>query len=149
LRLLHLIDAGAEVPADLRDCLEGAWLQRLTPGPFPWHADEYVTPRLPWTLRLLDGLAAPWPGCSCDLDGRAVLTVRNCYPHADYTPHGPERFVPRSLPPGPDTSERLQPALRCRLTSAGRAEEFWVGLAHGAAPVRLGDDLYLVRYRPD
>jgi cytochrome c biogenesis protein ResB len=42
----------------------------------------------------------------------------------------------------------LPPALQVRLERGRQSAELRVGMDRGAARVRLGDDLYLVRYRP-
>jgi hypothetical protein len=94
-------------------------------------------------------LALPRKVFKRDLDGRATLEVKNFYPHAEYTPHGRQPFVPHDLRPGAEPPDRLAPALRCRLTAAGRTKNFWVGMYRGAARVLVGDELFLVRYRPD
>lgn len=144
LQLVRRLERGEEVSAELRNCLDGAWVLRLVPGSFLWHSDEYATLRLPWELRLLYLLATPWPGLTSSLDGRAALTVENYYPQADPGPDG--AFLVRDVAPGSDAAEQLAPALRCRLRG-GTTREFWVGLG-SATLVPLAQDLYVVRYRP-
>jgi hypothetical protein len=44
----------------------------------------------------------------------------------------------------------LQPALRATLTAGGQSKEFWVRMGQErAAQVIVGNEFYLVRYRPD
>ncbi len=62
---------------------------------------------------------------------------------------GEASFVPVNVRPGSDADEGLQPALRCELRSGGRTEEFWVRLSRLPTQVRIGEDLFLVRYRAD
>jgi hypothetical protein len=145
IRFVAAVDGGEE-PADVRDFVAASWALPFRPGPFPWYTDEYVRPSLPWQVRLLHRLADPWPGWSHDL-GRATLTVDNFYPHAAYAPHADPPFTPRADPPAGEAAS-LPPALRCRFGGDGHTESFWVGLSRPAARVRLGADLYLVRYRP-
>jgi hypothetical protein len=147
--LIRAVDRGQEVPADLQGYLDKEWALSFRPGPFTWYPDEHLQEHLPWPLRLLHTLAAPWPGYAHDLDGRATLTVINFYPHAEYAPHAGQQFVPRNVRHGAEAAGGLEPALRCSLTGSGGVQEFWVGLSRGAARVLLGRDLYLVRYRPD
>jgi hypothetical protein len=149
IRLVRAIDRGADVPAEGRRYLDGTWEWSFNPGPLPWHADGHPQQTLPWQLQLLHRLACPCPGFTLDLGSRATLTVDDFYPHVEASPDSPEPFVPRAVRPGAEPPGGLQPALRCQLRAAGRAEEFWVGLSRGATPVKFGDDVYLVRYRPD
>jgi hypothetical protein len=101
------------------------WALHFRPGPFAWYEDEHAPTRLPWGLKLLRRLASPWPEQALDLDGWATLTVENFYPHAD------------------------EPAVRCRLSSGQASRVFRLVLSGKPAPVWLGEELYLVRYRPD
>src|SRR5262249_30154605 len=112
-----------------------------------WHSDAHCQLNLPAAVRLLYFLASAVPGFARDLDGHAVLTVQNFYPHSE--DDGSGRIVPRNVRPGAGAGERLLPAVRCSMTRRGNSEEFWVQLSAGAARVRVGPDLYLVRYRPD
>src|SRR5262249_8523857 len=70
---------------------------------------------------------------------------------AGFLPRGVRRdgFVPIHLRPGTEPSARVQPAVRGCLTTGGRTADFRVRLSHGAVPVRIGDELFLVRYRPE
>jgi hypothetical protein len=149
VRLVEAIDRGEEAPEGARGGIAGRWAFSFHPGPFTWYADEHAAPQLPWHLNVLRRLAAPWPGAAWGLDGGATLTVDNFYPHTEHAPRGEGRFVPRHVPPGADAPAGLEPAVRCGLTAGGKQETFWVGMSRGAARVLLGDDLYLVRYRPD
>jgi ResB-like family len=148
-RLLRAFDRGEDLPEEERDSLGQGWTLSFDPGPFAWHSDMYLRRELPWELRFLSLLASPWPSFSRDLDGRATLTVKNFYPHAEDSPHSREGLVPRNVRPGAEAPAWLAPALRCRLTVAGQGRDFWVGMYRGSAKVSIDDDLYLVRYRPD
>src|SRR5262249_30220963 len=139
-------DQGAAVARDYPEHVAGEWTFRFNPGPFAWHSDEHLRRDLPAGLRLLYFLASAAPGVTRGLDGPAVLAVHNYYPH---TEEGWGKAVARNLPPGSGAAERFLPAVRCSLAGDGGSQEFWVRLAAGAARVRVGDDLYLVRYRPD
>jgi hypothetical protein len=146
LRMIRAADRGVAFARDFPEFVDREWTFRFNPGPFAWYSDEHCRLDLPAALRLLYFLADPAPGFARDLDG-PVLVVQNHYPHTEEDAQG--RIVPRNLRPGAGTSERFLPALRCSLTSGGHAEDFWVRQASGAARVRAGRDLYLVRYLPD
>jgi hypothetical protein len=68
---------------------------------------------------------------------------------AEYLPHAIDRpaVVPRRLRPGAEAPEELQPALACSLEWQGHREEFRVRLSRQPLQVRVGDALFLVRYR--
>lgn len=147
LRLVRILDAGRPVPDDLRDTLGGEWSMPLAPGVFTWQTDNLGTRRLPWSLDFLDRLACPWPGLTIPLDENVTLSVRNFYPRVEEDPHGRLGFVPRDGGPGRDAGGESS-GLRCTLASAGTTEEFGVILYGRAARVWVGDEFYLVRYRP-
>jgi hypothetical protein len=142
---LRAIHHGEEVPDKLIDYARDRWSLTFRPGPFTWHPDEHAPGRLPWAVRVLQGIASPWPGYTLDL-GEATLSVDNFYPHVEYSANGEGRFVPRESAPGEEVA--LEPAVRCSLQGRGERQPFWLGLSRGAVPLRLGDTLYLVRYRP-
>jgi hypothetical protein len=141
---LRTVHHGEEIPARLLGYARDRWSLSFRPGPFTWHPDEHAPGRLPWAVRILQGLASPWPGYTLDL-GEALLTVDNFYPHVEYSPTGGGKFVPREAAPSEEAA--LEPAVRCCLHGRGERQPFWLGLARGAVPIRFGDDLYLVRYR--
>ncbi len=143
--LWHALEAGNELPDDLRDCLAATWSLRFAPGCFPWRSDEHLALQLPWELSLLYALASPWPAFTVALDAQATLTVLNFYPDAVEDVHHRGRWTARHVDPGSDAAQR--PALRCRLSRSGESQEFWVGLERGVAPIRLHHNLFLVRYR--
>jgi hypothetical protein len=147
--LVRAIDRGEEVPEDCRDCLAGSWSLSFNPGPLAWYSDEHLALHLPWDLTLLYLLASPLPGYVRDLDGRATLTVNNFYPHAEFSPDGEDKVSPREVLPGTEAGDALVPALRCSLSAAGKTREFWTAMYRAAARVWVGDDFYLIRYRPD
>ena len=60
-----------------------------------------------------------------------------------------EHVRPRHVRPGSELSERLDPALRCTLTSGGQSKEFWVRLSRAATQVSIGKEAFFVRYRQD
>ena len=60
-----------------------------------------------------------------------------------------ETVLPRNVRPGADPAERLEPALRCTLESAGKKKEFWVRLSRASVKVTAGSDIFFVRYRGD
>jgi hypothetical protein len=131
-----------EQDAESSESARQHWTLTFRPGPFVWDSSEHRGNRLPWGVRLLQKLAAPWPGYTLDLDEGATLTVDDFHPHAALSPDGKGAFVPR------DASGARQPgpAVRCRLSVRRASREFWVGQSTGAARVWLDHDLYLVRY---
>jgi hypothetical protein len=139
---LRAVHQGEEVPDKLIDHARDRWSLTFRPGPFTWYSDEHARIRLPWPVRLLHGLASPWPGYTLEL-GEATFSVDNFYPHAEYSPHGEGRFIPRE---GPGEEMGLEPAVRCCLSARGERKPFWIGLSRGVVPVAVGDDLYLFRY---
>ena len=141
---LRAVHHGEDVPATSIGQARQHWSLTFRPGPFTWYSDEHAPVGLPGGVRLLQRLASPWPGCSLDL-GEATLTVDNFYPHAEYSPHGEDRFIPREAAPGEEAG--LEPAIRCCLNAGRERRPLWVGLSRGAARAWLGNDLYLVRYR--
>lgn len=147
-RLIRAVDGGLPVPDDLHDWVEREWSFLLNPGVFTWVSDEYGTRRLPWALDVLDRLATPAPGLSRPLDGSVTLDVRNFYPHVEAAPDRPLGFTPCEPRGGSETARQPVSALRCSLTAGTQAQDFGVALFLGAARVRLGDELYLVRLRP-
>jgi hypothetical protein len=142
---LHAVLHGEPVAEGAGDHARHHWTLTFRPGPFPWCSGEDAPGRLPWGVKLLQRLAAPLPGYFLDLDRGATLAVTTFYPHADPSPDGEGRFIPRDLPPGRDAP--LQPAVRCTLNTNGTSKELWIGLSRGTARIWLGDDLYLVRYQ--
>jgi hypothetical protein len=148
VRLVRTVDGGLPVPDDLRRWVEREWSFLLNPGVFTWASDNYATRRLPSTLDLLDRLATPAPGFSRGLDGSVRLHVRNFYPHVETAPDQPLGFVPRVARRGSEAARQPMPALRCSLTAGKQTQDFGVAMFLGAARVRLGDELYLVRLRP-
>jgi hypothetical protein len=98
---------GTEVEDKLRERL-GAnyWTLRLRPGSFAWRSDEHFQPQLPWGLRLLAGLANPFPGFMQELDSNTTLEVKNYYPHTERWPFSPA-----------EKAEDGFPVLRLKLTT--------------------------------
>jgi hypothetical protein len=100
-----------------------------------------------------DGLKAPGAALDVTDSDRSValpftpmdlrLQVLAYLPHAAARPD----VVPRPLRPGADPVEGLEPGLRCTLASGGQETEFAVRLSRQATRVRVGDALFLVRYR--
>lgn len=147
-RLVRIMDGGLPVPDDLRGWIEKEWSFPLNPGVFTWSSDDWATRRLPWTLDFLDRLASPVPGFTRHLDGSHSLEVKNFYPHVENDPNHPLGFAPRAGVSKGETNRRPTPALRCTLAARGLEQDFVVAMFHVAARVRLGDALYLVRFRP-
>jgi hypothetical protein len=147
-RLVRTVDGGLPVPDDLHGWVEREWSFLVNPGVFTWVSDDYATRRLPWTLDYLDRLATPAPGINRSLDGGVTLNVRNFYPHVEAAPDHPLGFVPREPRRGSEAARQPTPALRCSLTSGTQTQDFGVAMFLGAARVRLGNELYLVRLRP-
>jgi len=147
IQMILAADQGVAIAKDFADYVDGGWAFRFNPGPFPWYADQYCQHDLPAALQLLYFLAAPVPGFARDLDGQAVLTVLNFYPHTEEDGQG--NTVPRNVRPGASAAERFLPAVRCSIRKGGGSTEFWVRQSAGAARVRVGHDLYLARYLPD
>jgi hypothetical protein len=138
----YLREALHAEPADEPDERAGRhWALTFRPGPLPWYPAEDDARRPAWGVRLLQRLAAPWPGCALDLDEGATLTVDDFSPHAALAADGEGGFVPRAGSGGPAGQ-----AVRCRLSAKGASRDFWVGLSREAARIRVGDYLYLVRY---
>jgi hypothetical protein len=146
-RLLGALDRGEEVPEEARPCIDRGWTFDLTPGPFLWHSDEHLQVHLPWELTVLHNLASPLPGYAFDLDGSATLTLKNFYPYSEATSSG-TGVVPRNAPPGTEEDGGFGACIRGTLSAAGGTEGFWVVLSREAARLRIGDDFYLLRYRP-
>src|SRR5262249_39397525 len=81
---------GIEVEDKLRERLGANYSTlSLRPGSFAWRSDEHFQPDLPWGLRLLAGLANPFPGFVHELDGNTTLEVKNYYPHTERWPFSP------------------------------------------------------------
>jgi hypothetical protein len=146
-RLLRALDRGEEMGEEARPCIDRAWTFNFMPSPFPWRSDEHLHVQLPWELTVLHALASPSPGYARDLDGSAILTVENFYPHTESTSSG-KGVVPRNAPPGAEEDGGFNACIRGRVTDAAGTEEFWAVLSREAARVRLGPDFYLIRYRP-
>jgi hypothetical protein len=123
IELVRAIDRGEEVSETAAPGFMQTWSWTFRPGPFAWHPEEKAGAKLPRWLRLLQLLAAPFPEMAWDLDD-GTLSVDN--------------FFPGEVP-----------VIRCTLICGTRKKEFQVGLSRPAARVLLGDELYLVRYRPD
>ncbi|MBI1917819.1 MAG: cytochrome c biogenesis protein ResB [Planctomycetes bacterium] len=98
---------GTEVEEKLRERLgTNYWTLSLRPGSFAWRADEHFRPDLPWGLRLLAGLANPFPGFARALDGNTTFEVKNYYPHTERWPFSPA-----------EKDEDGFPVLRLKLTT--------------------------------
>src|SRR5262249_714673 len=123
-RMVLAADRGAPIARDFPDYVDGEWTFSFNPGPFAWYSDEHYQLDLPAALRLLYRLADVAPGFARQLDGQAVLTVHNYYPHTEDDGQG--GTVPRNVRMASGASERYFPAVRCRLTKGSSSEEFWV-----------------------
>src|SRR5207248_8341316 len=98
---------GTEVEDKLRERLGANYATlSLRPGSFAWRSDVYFQPELPWGLRLLAGLANPFPGFVRELDGNTTLEVKNYYPHTERWPFSPA-----------EKDEEGFPVLRLKLTT--------------------------------
>src|SRR5262245_3355749 len=106
-QIWQVMGGGRGIDDKLRERL-GAnyWTLSLRPGSFAWRSDEHFQPDLPWGLRLLSGLANPFPGLKRELDGNTKLEVKNYYPHTESWPFRPA-----------DSDEDGFPALRLQLTT--------------------------------
>jgi hypothetical protein len=60
-----------------------------------------------------------------------------------------EGFLPRQVRPGAETSDKLDPGLRCTLTVGQHTEEFSLRLSRRAVQVRVGQEIFFVRYHMD
>jgi hypothetical protein len=139
---LEAVRQGDPIP----DRWASQWSLTFRPGPFTWYADQHVQVRLPWWVRMLQRLAEPFPGYVLELDDGVTLSIDNFYPQAEYSPQRQEWVIPSEMPPAEQAG--LQPAIRCRMSDAKRTKRFWLGLSRGASQVPLGDEVYLVQYRP-
>ncbi len=100
-----------------------------------------------------DGLKAP--GAELDVTDPSQSVALPWQPMAmrlqvlEYLPHATKqaRVVPRDVAPGVEPAEPLPPALRASLSVRDKSEEFWVRLGRQPTRVRVGESLYLVRYR--
>ncbi len=100
-----------------------------------------------------DGLSAPGQALDpADTTTRHTLPWKPMDMHFQVLSYLPraiqqEYIVPRHVPPGAETAEKWEPALRCELTTSTGKQDFMVRMGPLATQVKTKTDLFFVRYR--